>query len=114
MYGDLGGGVCLGTNRAVPVVMGDLGTVGQLRHHLRQSQLLDSQQVNRLTKEIQREVICSGIRIAKRHFVLNESPSLWLRSRDQRTLEHTLVESSPNKISIHLHHLCRSTTYLIL
>ena len=34
-------------------------------------QILDIQQVNRLTKEIQREVICSGVKIVKRHFVLS-------------------------------------------
>ena len=53
-----------------PVVMGDLGTVGRLRRHLRESQLLDSKQVNRLTKEDQREVICCGVKIMKRHFIL--------------------------------------------
>ena len=45
------------TVRVVPVVIGDLGTVGQLRQHLRGSQLFDETETDGLTRVIQREVL---------------------------------------------------------
>ena len=49
--------------KVVPVVVGDMGTKGRLRPHLRESRLFKGKQVDELVKEMQREVICSSIKL---------------------------------------------------
>ena len=56
--------------RVVPVVIGDLGTVGQLRQHLRDSKLMDRTDVDGLVRSLQRKTLCGTTKLMKRHFTL--------------------------------------------
>ena len=54
----------------VPVVVGTMGVVESLRSHLKKSNLLKTQEIDRLAAEIQREALCGTIRVVKRHFAV--------------------------------------------
>ena len=54
----------------VPVVIGDLGTVGRLRQHLRDSKLMEPTEVDGLVRSLQRETLCGSVKLLKRHFTL--------------------------------------------
>ena len=51
----------------IPVVVGDLGIIGNLKNHLTRSGLLDDTAIKRVMKEMQTEVLCGAVRIIKRH-----------------------------------------------
>ncbi len=49
-----------------PIVLGDLGTIGDLKKHLNTGRIMNAQQIN---KFVQREVLCSAIHIIRRHLM---------------------------------------------
>ena len=51
----------------VPIVVGCLGTLRNLRRNLYGLGLLTRKEVDRLAKEIQFESLCSGVRLLRRH-----------------------------------------------
>ena len=51
----------------VPIVIGCLGTLRELRGNLYGLGLFTRREVNRLAREIQFEVLCSGVRLIRRH-----------------------------------------------
>ena len=51
-----------------PLVVGDLGIVGNLRSELVDTSLFDLADVNRLVCEMQAESLCAAIQIIRRHF----------------------------------------------
>ena len=51
----------------VPIVIGSLGTLRSLRQNLNGLALFTQREVNRLAKELQFEVLCSAVRIIRRH-----------------------------------------------
>lgn len=51
----------------VPVVVGDLGTIENLRKDLRKSKLLTEDQITNFMLEAQLETLCGSIRILKSH-----------------------------------------------
>ena len=51
----------------VPIVVGCLGTLRNLRHNLYGLGLLTRREVDRLAKKIQFESLCSGVRLLRRH-----------------------------------------------
>ena len=55
----------------VPVVVGDLGTVTHLRRHLNRTGLMNREQITRTIGDLQRETLCAGVQILKRHFTLD-------------------------------------------
>ena len=52
----------------VPVVLGDLGTITGLRENLKRAKILTPREMDRFMASAQREVLCSAIKITKRHF----------------------------------------------
>ena len=56
----------------VPVVVGVLGSMGKLREELSNTELFTRHQVNRLSREIQYESLCSAIRMIRRLLALPE------------------------------------------
>lgn len=51
----------------IPVVCGDLGTIGSLRKDLRKSKLLDEKQIEAFMLEAQLETLSGAVRIVKSH-----------------------------------------------
>ena len=51
----------------VPIVVGCLGTLKELRDNLYGLGLFTRREVARLAREIEYEVLCSGVRLIRRH-----------------------------------------------
>ena len=54
-----------------PLVIGDLGSVGELLTHLRKGGILDESGARRVAREMQYEVLCQCVRVLKRHLALS-------------------------------------------
>lgn len=50
-----------------PVVLGDLGIIAGLSHHLRESGVLNERAIRDFVGHAQREVLCAAVQIIKRH-----------------------------------------------
>ena len=54
----------------IPVVVGDLGLITNMRKLLKKSHIFREKEISRLMSDVQREVLCSAVRIIKRHMTL--------------------------------------------
>ena len=54
----------------VPVVFGDFGLVRGLRANLEKSGVLAPEEINHFMRNAQRDVLCSAVRMIKRHLSL--------------------------------------------
>ena len=52
------------------VVVGDLGLITNMRKHLKKSHIFREIEISRLMSDVLREVLCSAVRIIKRHMTL--------------------------------------------
>ncbi len=50
-----------------PVVIGDRGLLAGLQEHLRKSGVVEEKEVQSFVSAAQREVLCAGVQIIKRH-----------------------------------------------
>ena len=52
----------------IPVVVGSLGTLRNFREHIVRLKLFTKREILRLTRDVQFEVLCFGVRLIRRHF----------------------------------------------
>ncbi len=56
----------------VPVVVGDLGVIRNLRRYMKQAKILDTKEIAKFAAEAQREVLCWNVKLIKRTLVVPE------------------------------------------
>ncbi len=56
----------------VPVVLGDLGLVRNLRRFMAKAKILNAEEITRFAAEAQREVLCWNVKLIKRLLVTEQ------------------------------------------